>query len=314
MSNPRKLNVDERLTGGETDVAEKKRMHIEARFYETYELCEIVQGVLTNRFDHLLKLEGFHCDGQWAAWTPPYRKYSAFHQFIEFIVREVHAEQAEVVDLSERKKAITNFSKIPDALDSFRPEKLPIEIGFDYHGIDYYRFCDFLSDNGRPFHEADEDDVYEFMNETFISEPYGKLMDQTVKEVFHVLFQNRGLLLLFNRYASDILSHAHPDDADELDLTLFTRSGVLKRVKPPAWARRAVFFRDRGRCVMCDKDLSGLTNLDNIENYDHIVPLKRFGLNDVSNLQLLCERCNQHEKRDGAAVTSIRYQSWYEYN
>jgi 5-methylcytosine-specific restriction endonuclease McrA len=57
--------------------------------------------------------------------------------------------------------------------------------------------------------------------------------------------------------------------------------------------------------------LSGLINLENLENYDHIVALARFGLNDVCNLQLLCERCNQVEKRDGDAVTSARYQSWY---
>jgi 5-methylcytosine-specific restriction endonuclease McrA len=82
-------------------------------------------------------------------------------------------------------------------------------------------------------------------------------------------------------------------------------------VKPPSWAQRAVFFRDRGRCVLCDKDLSGLTNLANSENYDHIVPLGRHGLNDVSNLQLLCAECNQIEKKDGHGRTSSEYQTWY---
>lgn len=77
------------------------------------------------------------------------------------------------------------------------------------------------------------------------------------------------------------------------------------------WAQRAVFFRDRGKCVLCDSDVSGLVSLDNIENYDHIVPLSRWGLNDITNLQLLCVPCNQHEKRDGAVITSGRYQSWY---
>ncbi|WP_083635845.1 HNH endonuclease signature motif containing protein [Rhizobium gallicum] len=28
------------------------------------------------------------------------------------------------------------------------------------------------------------------------------------------------------------------------------------------------------------------------ERYDHLVPLARFGANDVTNLQLLCEPCN----------------------
>lgn len=289
-------------------------MHIEARFYETYELCAVVDAVLTNRFDHLIKLEGFTCDVQWAAWVQPYTQYSVFHQFIEFIVRNVHDEQAEAVDMAERKGVEAAFADIPAALDDLKPVKLPIEAAFDRYGIDYQSFGEFLGDSGRRFQNADEDDIYEFMNEIRLSEAYVKLLDQMVKEVFHVLFQNRSLLLTFNEYISDILSNACLGDSEDLDLSRFISGGVLRRVRPPVWAQRAVFFRDRGRCVLCDQDLSGLTNLANVENYDHIVPLSRFGLNDVSNLQLLCESCNQHEKRDGSAVTSNRYQSWYRYD
>lgn len=288
-------------------------MHIQARFYETYELCAVVDAVLVNRVDHLLKLEGFHCDDQWTAWVEPYRQYSVFHQFIEFIVRDLHAEQADAVDMAERKKMMAAFANIPAALDDLKPDKLPIEAAFDHYGIEYQSFGQFLEDDGRRFQDADENDIYEFMNEIRFSEAYEQLLDQTVKEVFHILFQNRNLLLTFNEYVSDILSNVRLDDTDDLNPSMFTSSGVLKRVKPPVWAQRAAFFRDRGRCVLCDQDLSGLTNLANVENYDHIVPLSRFGLNDVSNLQLLCESCNQHEKRDGSAITSNRYQSWYDY-
>ena len=272
-------------------------MHIEARFYETYELCEAVDAVLTNRSDHLVKLEGFHCDDQWAAWARPYRKYSVFHQFIEFIVQEVHAEQADAVDMTERKNMLTTFENIPTALNDLNLKKIPIEAAFDHYGIDHQSFDDFLRDSERCFNEAEDDNIYEFMNEVRTSEAYDKLLDQTVKEVFHILFQNRSLLLAFNGYVSDILSNARHDEVEDLNLSMFKPNGVIKRVKPPVWAQRAVFFRDRGRCVLCDQDLSGMTNLANIENYDHIVPLNRFGLNDVSNLQLLCKRCNQQEKR-----------------
>lgn len=37
-----------------------------------------------------------------------------------------------------------------------------------------------------------------YMLETFLSEPYERLSEQTVGEIFHVLFQNRELLLRFN--------------------------------------------------------------------------------------------------------------------
>jgi hypothetical protein len=126
-----------------------------------------------------------------------------------------------------------------------------------------------------------------------------------------VLFQNRQLLLIFNDYVSRILSNAKPDEAEDLDRSLLAPNGTLIWVRPPKWAQRAVFYRDRGRCVLCDRDLTGLANLDNLENYDHIVSLAQFGLNDITNLQLLCAHCNQVEKRDGDATTSARYQSWY---
>ncbi len=286
-------------------------MNIEARFYETYELCSIVHGVLAHRFDYLRNLEGFHCDGGWGSWAKPYQKYSVIHQFVEFVVQAVHREQAEAVDIDQRKERMSAFKSVPLAIEDIRPNKLPIEFAFDHYGIDHESFVDYLSRDGRVFDDASEDDVHEFMNEVQWSESYEKLMHQTVAEVFHVLFQNRGLLLLFNDYVAGILESADLEELEEGDRARFSKNGHVKRVKPPRWARRAVFFRDRGRCVLCDSDLSGLINLKNVENFDHIVPISKFGLNDISNLQLLCVRCNQHEKRDGSAITSIRYQSWY---
>jgi 5-methylcytosine-specific restriction endonuclease McrA len=47
------------------------------------------------------------------------------------------------------------------------------------------------------------------------------------------------------------------------------------------------------------------------EEFDHIVPLADGGLNDVTNMQLLCRECNRR-KRDGEAVTSDFYEAWYE--
>lgn len=286
-------------------------MSIEARFYETYELCSIVDGVLAHRFEYLRNLEGFHCDGNWTAWVQPFQKFSAFHQFISFIVQGVHREQADAVDLERQKERVSTFKSIPVANKDLQPDKLPIEFAFSHYGIELEGFSEYLRCNNRRFEDASEDDVYEFMNEVQWSEPYERLLNQTVAEVFHVLFQNRSLLLAFNDYVSGILRDADLEELETADRLRFSKNGRLKRVKPPRWARRAVFFRDRGRCVLCNSDLSGLINLENAENFDHIVPISQFGLNDISNLQLLCVLCNQHEKRGGAAVTSIRYQSWY---
>lgn len=286
-------------------------MHIEAKFYETYYLCSIIDGILKDRFEYLRELEGFHCDGQWEEWLAPYKKYSVFHRFIEYVVRSYHSEQAGEVNMDSRIGLMDNLSNFPPAITDIGPHKLPIEAAFDRHGIEHLSFMEHLADVGKSFNDANEDDVYDFMNEIWLSEAYEQLMEQTVVEVFHVLFQNRQLLLLFNDYVSSILSNADPEEAENLDRSLLGASGALIRARPPKWAQRAVFYRDRGRCVLCNCDLTGLMNLENLENYDHIVPLAQFGLNDISNLQLLCAHCNQVEKKDGDAITSTRYQSWY---
>ena len=45
---------------------------------------------------------------------------------------------------------------------------------------------------------------------------------------------------------------------------------------------------------MCSKDLTGLLETEKIreKQFDHIVPLEKGGLNDVANIQLMCQKCN----------------------
>lgn len=286
-------------------------MKIQARFYETYELCGIVDAVLRDPFEHARMLEAFHCDDKWTGLVRPFEKNSAFHQFISFIVHDAYTEQADAVELGSRKRMLKNFAKYPDAIDDLKPHLLPIEIAFKYHGIDHTSFKEHLATSGRLFEDATDDDVHDFTRELWLDQSYEDLVTQTVAEIFHVLFQNRLLLVRFNQYVSGVIADADFPGVEDLPAHLFSPNRTLIRARPPSWAQRAVFFRDRGRCVLCDKDLSGLTNLANTENYDHIVPLAKFGLNDVSNLQLLCSQCNQGEKKDGAAMTSNIYQSWF---
>jgi hypothetical protein len=273
-----------------------------------------VDRVIRNSSDYLVRLEGFHCDGGWTGLVRPFQRYSAFHKFIEFVVRDVHSDQVEAFDLQANQRIFKNFRDIPDALFDLQPSKLPIEFAFDHYEIAYQSFVEHLANTGRDFLSASDDDLYHFMQDTWLTEPYDRLLDHTVKEVFHVLFQNRALLLAYNEYVAGIVRGARRDHIEDFPDDLFTGNGTLKRFRPPAWAQRAVFYRDRGRCVLCDKDLSGLLNLANVENYDHIVALAQCGLNDVSNLQLLCAECNQQLKSGHAAMTSSVYQSWYSYD
>lgn len=88
------------------------------------------------------------------------------------------------------------------------------------------------------------------------------------------------------------------------------KDGVLKRVNIPQWVAKAVFFRERGRCAFCDQDLSGIFSTQPESHLDHIVPLNLGGINDISNIQLLCKPCNL--SKSGIYIrTSNRYETWY---
>lgn len=47
-----------------------------------------------------------------------------------------------------------------------------------------------------------------------------------------------------------------------------------------------------------------------MRRFDHIVPLAAGGLNDVTNLQLLCRACNREKSADRLRP-SAEYRRWY---
>jgi len=288
----------------------EKRPVLEVRFYETYYFASLVSNVLRNRFTYLRTLEGFYCDDQYLYFIKPFPRFSALHRFIRFLLFEVITEDTEQVDLERRKRMLEwcsgeNFRK---ARNELKPAVLPIEEAFQYHHLDYDPFETWLEDRQKAFADAEEDDVCDYLNELLLCGPLEELLDRTVSEVFFVLFQNRRLLLLFQDMMADLISNLSYLEVDGYTEYL-ERDGVLKRHRPPSWVQRAVFYRDRGRCVFCQKDLTGLVTW-NIENFDHIVPLSHGGLNDVTNIQLLCEECNR-KKSDLRSETSDLYEAWY---
>lgn len=110
--------------------------------------------------------------------------------------------------------------------------------------------------------------------------------------MFYILFANRRLLANLNDLLARTVQLNFSDDLPDDIAHLFDRTGKLKRVAVPEWVKRAVFHRDRGMCSSCNKDLSGLVSAQPDRHYDHIVPLAIGDLNDVTNIQLLCEACN----------------------
>lgn len=128
-------------------------------------------------------------------------------------------------------------------------------------------------------------------------EAFERLWERMTDEVSHLLFGNRGFLLKFNL----VLAEFRRQRGDSPSM----------RCAVPQWLKKAVYFRENGKCALCKKDLSGLIALDAKQHYDHIVSLKELGANDPCNIQLLCERCNLL-KGAASPTTSSAYAPWWE--
>lgn len=63
------------------------------------------------------------------------------------------------------------------------------------------------------------------------------------------------------------------------------------RITLPPAVKKYIFERDRYQCQSCGK-----TDQDTKLSIDHIIPLALGGSNDLSNLHILCLRCNQQKK------------------
>lgn len=259
---------------------------LNAKFYETYYFCNVIKNTLQDQFGLARVLNEFYGDGNVAYLIETFPKFSLFHKYLYFVIDRIYYENLN--QLAENKS-----------------KRLPIEEALKFHSIAHISFQSYMEKNENKTEHYD-DLIHNYMED--LNNAYEQLLTHTVEEVFYILFQNRDLLMEFNLMISGALER---EDIKEIDTDLVTKRGRLKRGHIPKWVKRAVYFRDRGQCVLCNKDLSGIVSLDNKENYDHIVALAQYGFNDVTNIQLLCKECNQNEKKAGEAVTSNSYQKWY---
>lgn len=287
---------------------------IEPRFFEVYHYADVITAVIENEFDHLQLWDDFFCNDRLEGLLEPYQKSSAFHTFISFMIDRLLYEYTSSLDLDGRKAICRSYSKIPSAIEDIDPFTLPVERALKARQIKFESFVTWLELCGKTFDSCDLDDIEVFVQDLRWQEAYEDLLVQSTREVFFTLFTNRKLLLQFNVIVAHQIGQLPTlelfDEPLRATESLFDHPGVLRREHMPEWVRQAIFFRDRGRCVACHVDLSGTTSLGSRKNFDHIVPLASGGLNDVTNIQLLCETCNLR-KSQGEAFTSGAYEDWY---
>lgn len=104
---------------------------------------------------------------------------------------------------------------------------------------------------------------------------FSSLPQVIVTEVFTLLFADREAMKAFNLKVAEALGNRTP-----------------RCTYWPKWLERALFCREKGLCAICKADLSSLFHVHGKLAIDHIVPLALNGVNDPTNLQILCEVCN----------------------
>lgn len=138
-------------------------------------------------------------------------------------------------------------------------------------------------------------------NEDSLEQLWLKITD----EAFHILFRDRMVLRHFNFHVANSIR-----DWNDFLTKYRTKQGALKRIPIPAWLKKAIFHRDQGRCVFCNRDLTGLYNTLSQINFDHIVPLSCHGVNDPTNIQLSCKECNGLKSNKDKSTSNIYAQWW----
>ncbi|MEU3469808.1 HNH endonuclease signature motif containing protein [Streptomyces sp. NPDC006687] len=293
----------------------KKNEWLAHEYFRTYRIANAVETIMRDPFAYLRELEALTVDNGIYDFLPNWQKESALHKFIRFVAEDILMGDAH------------GPTRVPFGPNLVHPRWiLPADAAMMNYGI--IREPLFLipddpmpggqtGGDGDPSGSEDPHYVanacYDYLVHLRLTQVYEDLMSRIADEVFYVMFLNRQALANLNRFLAMYVDDVDPEafDEDESDFArLFEREGELKRSRPPVWARRAVFYRDRGRCTDCGVNLSGLIDSLDVANYDHMMPLSRGGLNDVTNLQLLCEKCNA-TKSDRITKPSNRYRRWY---
>ena len=275
--------------------------NINMSYYNVYYYCNII--------DNLLRL--FTTEIEWAStgaefldWfyegdIENFPKYSALHSFCDYAIRKLISEEDErELEIIQEKydsdyaQTLDSKARIKYAFSSEYPlnKRLWIDRLLSNYKHTQESFYSFVKDYGFKF----VDDAYS--DYCFFNGEYDDAVFKLSRELFYVLFQNREFLYRFNSYLS-IREHL-----------------PIQRSNIPAWVKRAVKFRDHGKCVCCGKDLSGILDCEdeNSVHYDHIVSLHEGGLNDVSNSQLMCRKCNLSKSSD--SYSSSNYKDWYDFS
>jgi len=268
------------------------------KFYETYYYANVIHNILRNQFDWLVNLHQWHENHGEEMFLQHFNKWSVFHDFCYCIIDNLVSEK---IDDIEEDRLCQDHTAVPW-----------IDHALAYHNIDHDGFDAWLRSINVKRQNINQDTLFEYHQELVLTGEQDALITTMTNELFTVLFANRQLMELFNRYVSMVISRYKISEVDETLRSEMKSDGVVRRADIPEWVKKAVYYRERGKCAQCTKDLMGIVSIFDARHYDHIIPLAEGGINDITNIQLLCEACNLSKGRK-IVSTSCRYEPWYEY-
>ena len=265
-------------------------------FFETYYYANIVNNIIADPFPYINGIHEWYVDNEEHVFLPAFPKFSRLHGLIFHVIDGLIDEGVSDIEI--------------DSVAFEKTYEVWIDRALKHHDFKCEGFRNWLKEEKVELDDLNEDHLHEYHQELLLSGDLENLVNHLTQEVFHILFANRKLLYLFNQFMAGLLQLFFSDMPNCESSSLLKGPGVLKRVNVPAWAKRAVFYRDRGMCSLCQKDLSGMLSSQPDLQYDHVIPLAVGGLNDVTNIQLLCQECNS-SKSDKIKPVSNIYESWY---
>lgn len=285
-------------------------------YYNTYYYVSMIHELIEHRFAHLRRVSEFFENDTITLFIEPFPKVTALHKFSEFFIDDDFSSDLSSEQISYAFRCITTRSEsaisYPREAFPYSMERiLPVNLVMDYYKIEYSPFSNWLTYRGKTIDDALENDVCDYFYDLQLGQAFENLIKRLTDEVFFIMFSNRKILARLNEIIAAYISDLDPEYFVPELRKHFEVAGNLKRVYIPTWVRKAVYFRDRGSCALCNKDVSGRVSIRNQHNFDHIVPLARGGINDITNIQLLCDRCN-NLKGDSKLHTSSHYERWYE--
>lgn len=217
-------------------------MNIEMRYHNVYYYCGILNNIIEYQQEEFLTKLWEFSHVYLEEIPKQYRKESVLLLFCRWSVKSIMEEDM-AEELAELKRLIEKFSgKGKENLeDAFWSDgtyfSFEVERAIEHYCEKKTRFYDWLKEET---YDILEDAFDDYLFELWIGDEYETIVNKIADEMFYILFLNREFLLCFNHY----MSRTHK--------TKFSHAYM------PQWVKRAVFYRDRGKCVLCGNDLSGL--------------------------------------------------------